>query len=206
MAHRGFTNKPCPVCGSVGLRPTNKVCGECQAVYEDGKRLQDAFKASGNKILVLHSNTFHWISRPYVMCGGMMASRLTERLTKAWSALANIIAREPGVLEKWTPERERIEYLVTNKDGLWGVRNDFGSYPQAEDVRLVDKDLREALNNYDTFVRLSLEYCYVRGRLEGLNLLQQLNAGTESPSDFSDTEEKLEATITRIKKDLEAQP
>ena len=203
---RGWTKKPCPVCGSTGGRPVDKVCVECQSVYDDGKRLQNAFRASGNKILVLHNNTYHWISRPYLMCGGILAVRLTERLTKAWSALTNIIASEPGVMEKWTPERERIEYLVTNKDGLWGVRNEFASYPDADDVRLVDKDVRDALNNYDTMVRLSMEYCYTKGRIEGINLLQGLNSGTQSPSDFNDIEEKLEARIDRIKKDLEAQP
>ncbi len=204
MAARGWTKKPCPVCGSTGGRLTNRVCAECQSVFEDGKRLQAAHMPSEEKLLVIHSTTFHWISRPYIMRGGggLLSSGLTERLTRTWSALTNAIAREPGVPDPWVPDEKPTPPMVSAKPGLWGIQNDFTAYK--ENFFLVDKQIHAALNSYDTTVRLALEFCYIQGKLDGLNLLMQLNAGTESPSDFSDTEEKLKATINRIKKDLEA--
>lgn len=200
---RGWTNKPCPVCGSTEGRLTNNVCEECQLVYEDGKRLRAAHMPTEGKMLVKHSTTYHWISRPYIMRGGggLTSSRLTDILTKTWSGLTSAIAREPGIPESWTPDRKTIPDMVTNKPGLWGVQNEFSAYK--ENYFLVDKQIYETLNSYDTAVRLALEFCYTQVKLEGLNLLQQLNSGTQSPSDFSDVEKKLESCMDRIKKDLE---
>jgi hypothetical protein len=124
-----------------------------------------------------------------------------DKLTGAWSALTNAIAKEPGVPDPWSPGRPDIQNLVTDKKGLWGITRDY--HADIDNYFLVDRKLHAALNDYDTAVRIALEFCYTQGKLDGLNLLQNLNTGTVSPSDFSDVEKRLEEIILKIEKRLE---
>lgn len=199
MNRRGWTTKPCPVCGGRTGRPTGRVCSECQSVYDDGKRLQNAFKQTENKILVTHSKIYHWISRPYIFnsSGSSVTSAVTSRLTRAWSGLTNAIAKEPGLREEGPFDGPRTPNLVADKNGLWGIASQY--YTNNDTYFLVDREQYAALNDYDTAVRIALEFCFTRGKLDGLNLLKNLNAGTVAPSDFNDVEQELTKIIERIK-------
>jgi len=142
--------------------------------------------------MVRHNQASYLISGPYLFdhLSSFIGFRVVERLRKAWGALT-VSLLEPAVGTK----KQDVPYLITNKDHTWGVRNDFYGYHDDE-YFLVAPPIRDNLNELDWAMRLALEYGYLMGRQQGLNILAKLSEGEVTLSDYNN---QLEIVKNRLK-------
>lgn len=191
---RGFTNKPCHGCGGIEERPKDKLCYDCQKIYNNGILASKMQSEQHDKIIVLHSNVSHWISRPYVFesSGYFFCSQLNDLLHKTWSDLTMSIV-EPS-LNQGQSDTPR---LITDKPNIWGAKGDWHDH-----YYLVDATIRDAVNKYDFTLRIALEYSYLAGKKQGISILQQLNEGGVSTSTYEDNVNKVEKRIDELKQKL----
>jgi hypothetical protein len=185
---RGFTRKPCPVCGNPEYRPANQLCRECQTTYNIGKRVEEAQQSRPpGTIVVTQPEASHWMSRPYLFGIPGTASLLSE----AWFELTN------SVLDPALPEAEAVPLVTdkTDKTDGWGLKNS----SRGKDFT-VRARTRDAINRLDTIIRIALEVAFHEGEAKGLSLMRQLSTGALSTADYDD---RIERNRKRVA-DLEA--
>lgn len=194
MSRPGWTDKPCPACGETGGRLKDKLCHDCQKIYEDGLLAQKKQDEQQDKIMVKHDHAHHMHSGPYLFehSARFLGHTLNDKLRRAWHEHTMAII-EPAIGKK----RRESPYLISNKEGTWGVKNDFYGYHDDE-YFLVDARVRDTLNILDLSIRLALEFVYLAGFTEGSNILAQLNRGLKSLSSFEDNVNKAEGRIEQL--------
>lgn len=198
----GYTRQPCQGCGSTELRRKGKLCSECQSIFDSGLLALKKQAEQKDKILVKHDKAFHLISGPYLFehSATYLSHMLCDRIRKAWGKLTMSVL-EPAV----GGSHQDIPYLIDNKEyigkeriRIWGVKNDFYGY-YADEYFLVNPTIKKTLNEFDMAVRLSLEFVYLAGHKQGLNLLIQLNEGAISPNSFESTSATIDKRLDEIK-------
>src|SRR4030043_426878 len=87
MGSPGWTQRPCHGCGSTELHRKDKLCPNCQRIYDDGILARKKQDSQEEKVIVRHSPRSHMISSPYLFerSGGFF--NLNDRLRHAWSHL-----------------------------------------------------------------------------------------------------------------------
>lgn len=189
----GWTRKPCHGCGSTELHRKDKLCPDCQRIFDDGLLAREKQDHQKDKIMVKHDKASHLISGPYLFdnSGIFISSRLNERLRRAWGALTiSVTELAVGIKNHNAP------YLIIDKKDTWGVKNDFYGYHDDE-YFLVESHIRDSLNEFDLSLRLAMEYLYLAGKQQGLKILSGLNEGIIALSNY---EEQLEKVGNRLNK------
>lgn len=201
MSRHGWTEKPCPACGSTEGRSKDKLCYVCQRIYNDGLLAREKQESQQEKIAVRHDRAYHLIAGPFLFehSTTFLSSQLNDMLRHAWHKLTMSVL-EPAVGEK---PRES-PYLVSNKEGTWGVRNEFYGYHDDEHY-LVKPEVREAVNELDLAMRLSLEFVYLAGQRQGSNILLRLNEGKVSSSSLEDRSNEVESRLEQLKQRVSKQ-
>lgn len=199
MGTPGWTRKPCHGCGSTDLHRKDKVCLDCQKIYDDGLLARKKQNQQQDKIMVKHDSVYHVHSGPYLFehSARVLGRTLNDKLRHAWHEHTMIII-EPAIGKK----RHESPYLITNKSDLWGVKNDFYGYHDDE-YFLVAPQVRNTLNELDLSIRLALEFVYLAGFAQGSNILIQLNQGTKSSSSFEDNLNRVEHRIEQLQELLQ---
>ncbi len=194
MPRAGYTSTPCPGCGKIDTvygRPKDKLCHDCQKIYDEGLAFRKKQAEQTEKIVVRHSNVHHWISRPYLFGNtGRFSTGLTNMLTRTWSRLLMTLVEPTSLGDYHQPPP-----LITDKKVGWGVKSDFQN-----DNYLVDAKVRNALNEYDQAVRICLEYAYVTGSLTGADVLRNLNAGLVSSHTYDQKIAELDTKLAALEK------
>ncbi len=196
MTSPGWTKKPCHGCGSTELHRKDKLCPGCQRVFDDGllSRKKQDLQLEQGKIMVKHELRFHLIASPYLFehSGNFIGRQLNDRLRHAWHALT-IAVIEPATGKK----DHNAPYLVMNKKDTWGVENDFYGYHDDE-FFLTVPHIRDSLNELDSSIRLALEYVYLAGKKQGLNILTGLNEGVVALSNYAEEIKRVEDKLNQI--------
>ncbi len=165
------TYKPCHGCGSIGWKPVNTVCDECQGLLRAGKALMAknvdkgfAFRLNGEWPPIYIPST---------------DTGVTARLGKAMSDVAREVLKpmkttkdphEPGTVE--VPETGGRTYSNSNQRtaSLWTGT----------------KKAVKALNVLDTCVREAVRHAHKEGQTDGQNFLKQIASGEVSIQDLNE--------------------
>lgn len=195
MTSPGWTTKPCHGCGSTELHRKDKLCADCQRVFDDGllSRKKQDLQLQQGKIMVKHEERFHLTSGPYMFDHSGGGHEVNDRLRHAWHALT-IALIEPATGKK----DHNALYLITNKKHTWGVENDFYGYHDDE-YFLTASHIRDSLNELDSSIRLALEYVYLAGKRQGLNILTNLNEGVVALSNYEEEVKRVEDKLKEVK-------
>jgi len=198
MGTPGWTRKPCHGCGSMDLHRKDKLCPDCQKIYDDGLLAQKKQDQQQDKIMVKYYPAYHVNSGPYLFehSARFLGHTLSDKLRHALHEHTMAII-EPAIGRK----RRDAPYLITNKSG-WGIKNAFYGYHDDE-YFLVSPQVRDTLNELDLSIRLASEFVYLAGFAEGSNILTQLNQGTKSLSSFEDNLNKTEHRIEQLQESLQ---
>jgi len=145
---------------------------------ELGKRIREIQTQDPKTMLVRHTQTHHWIPRPYLFQSHHGGDNLGEEMERAWAELTWAVT-DPGILEFFSD----LPGLITKKKGGWGVNEDHYPGFSGSEVRVVKKAVYEAINKFDDMVRRALEWAYSVGFIEGSDLLVHLNMGEISPGE-----------------------
>lgn len=199
MVRQGWTEKACHGCGSTELHRKDKLCADCQRIFDDGLLARKKQELQQDKIMVKHERAFHLNSGPYMFdhSSNFTRSRLNDRLRHTWQILIMSVIK-PAVGEK---DRD-APYLIDDKKDIWGVKREFYGYDDDE-YFLIEPSIRTSLNELDLSIRLATEYVYLAGKQQGLNLLTRLNEGLVALSSFEEDIMKVEKRLDQIKYILE---
>ena len=179
----GWTRKPCQGCDSTELHRKDKLCPNCQRIYDDGLLAREKQQNQQDKIIVKHDERAFLVSGAYIFdnSASSIGSNIRDKFRSAWGRLTM------SVLEPAAGGRHNnAPYLITNKRDTWGIENDFYGYYDNE-FFLVNPLVRDKLNDLDLAIRLALKYVYLAGKRQGLNILTGLNEGSVSISKYEDT-------------------
>ena len=201
MGSPGWTKKLCHGCGEAKLHRKDKLCADCQRIFDDGVRAREKQEKQQDKIIVKHDERPFLISGAYLFenSGSFIGSNIKDKFRSAWGALTMAVL-EPAVGGR----HNNAPYLITNKRDTWGVENDFYGYYDDE-FFLVSPSVKDKLNELDLAIRLALKYVYLAGRRQGLDILKGLNEGSVSISKYEDALDSVSSQLEKIGEQVKEQ-
>lgn len=183
MSRRGYTTKPCPICGNTTERPQNKLCKDCEKLILLGKdflKLQEDLKNQTHVPAYIGT----WSRRFYL---NKTHFSLDEKLYELLHELVFLISKP------MPDEYDRYDFYSNSKMYAY-------NHPKKEEIKIFEIDREEPgkhiifnnkrkaeiLNELKNTIEKALLEVEKSGIEYGKNILMQMHKGDITVKDFDD--------------------